>query len=130
MNAKSELLAVYQQWRELTEVECSAISLADWMRVDACQSAKQSLQPLIIRFTEEAVADWSRQGNDRATMDRELRGVIDDLIRLEHRNGQLVENQLAAARSQEAELGQATRNLSRVQRSYSPAPSAVWQSYS
>jgi hypothetical protein len=130
MNARNELLGVYQQWRQLSETEGEAIQASDWRRVDACQSAKQSLQPLIIKFTGEAQEDWVRAGIDKSVMEREIRAVVDDLIRLEHRNGEWVCRQQTAARSQECELEKSTRNLSRVQRSYSPAPSAVWQSYS
>ena len=130
MNARNELLAVFDQWRQLTETEGDAIKLADWPQVDACQNAKQRLQPLIIRFTGEAQAESARLGVDRSMMEREIRGVVDHLIRLEHRNGEWVSDCRRAAQGREGNLEQATRNLSRVQKSYAPPRSAVWQSYS
>lgn len=129
MSARNELLAAYSQWRQWTEAEGEAIAAANWQRAGECQNAKKLLGSLIIGCTQTAQAESEREGSDWAEVQRELRPVVELLITLETRNGEVLATQRRAAEEQRAQLESTRRNLRRV-RSYAPAREMAWESYS
>lgn len=121
MNPISELTALYEQWRSLTEAEGQAIEATAWVQVEQYQSAKGRLQPRIAEVTQRL---------DASTLEREFRAVVEGLMRLEHRNNALLQRQRHAAERQKQELDRTSRNLRQIHKSYVPPVRTHWQSYS
>jgi hypothetical protein len=121
MNAMSELAALYEQWRSLTDDEGKAIEAAAWIQVEQYQTAKGRLQP---RITEVI------QRLDAVVLEREFRPVVEELMRLEQRNSALLQRQRSAAERQRQELARASRNLRQIHKSYVPPVRTHWHSYS
>jgi hypothetical protein len=121
MNAVSELTALYEQWQSLTESESQAIEAAAWVQVEQYQAAKSRLQPRITEVTQRL---------DATVLEREFRPVIEELIRLEHRNNALLQQQRSAAERQRQELDRTSRSLRQIHKSYVPPVRTHWQSYS
>lgn len=130
MIAKKSLFAAYNSWEQLTQAEGAAIQSGDWACVAECQQAKQGLQKQIIHLTESAQAECIETGLDTKIFERDLRPIINNLISLESRNSELIAIRRHAADLEKLDLDQAAQNLRRVQKSYSPATAAVWNSYS
>jgi len=130
MIAKKVLFAAYNSWEQLTQTEGVAIQSGDWARVAECQQAKQGLQKQIIHLTESAQAECIETGLDSKNFERDLRPIINNLISMESRNSELLAIRRQAADLEKLDLDQASNNLRRVQKSYSPATAAVWNSYS
>ena len=130
MIAKKSLFDAYNSWEELTQAESAAIQSDDWSRVAECQQTKLGLQKRIINLTESAQAECIEAGQDDKTFERDLRPIINNLIALESRNSELIAIRRAAADVEKLDLDQASQNLRRVQKSYSPPTAAVWNSYS
>ena len=130
MIAKKSLFDAYNSWEQLTQAEGAAIQSGDWARVAECQQAKQGLQKQIIHLTESAQAECIETGLDSKIFERDLRPIINNLISMESRNSELLAIRRQAADLEKLDLDQASNNLRRVQKSYSPATAAVWNSYS
>ena len=130
MIAKKSLFDAYNSWEQLTQTEGAAIQSGDWARVAECQQAKQGLQKQIIHLTESAQAECIETGLDSKNFERDLRPIINKLISMESRNSELLAIRRQAADIEKLDLEQASNNLRRVQKSYSPATAAVWNSYS
>lgn len=130
MIAKKSLFDAYNSWEQLTQTEGAAIQSGDWARVAECQQAKQGLQKQIIHLTESAQAECIETGLDSKNFERDLRPIINKLISMESRNSELLAIRRQAADLEKLDLDQASNNLRRVQKSYSPATAAVWNSYS
>ena len=130
MIAKKSLFDAYNSWEQLTQAEGAAIQSADWARVAECQQTKQSLKKQIIQLTESAQAECIEAGLDSKNFERDLRPIINNLISMESRNSELIAIRRHAADVEKLDLDQAAQNLRRVQKSYSPPASAVWNSYS
>lgn len=130
MIAKKSLFDAYNSWEQLTQTEGAAIQSGDWARVAECQQAKQGLQKQIIHLTESAQAECIETGLDSKNFERDLRPIINKLISMESRNSELLAIRRQAADLEKLDLEQASNNLRRVQKSYSPATAAVWNSYS
>jgi hypothetical protein len=130
MNARTELFATYAEWRRWTDLEGQAIQAANWGRVQECQCAKQRLQPRIIRGTERARQECARLGLPCADLEREVRGVVGELIQLETHNGQVVALQRQTAEAERAELDRSSHNLRRVHQSYGGPRAPGWTSFS
>ena len=122
MGAATDLLDTYQEWRQWTQAEGEAIRIGNWNRVQECQGSKVRLQPRIIRLAGPAQKEWGQLGLDVAEKEQEVRAAVDECIRLETLNGALLAKQ--------AELDQTSRNLKLIHRSYVPAQSAAWTSFS
>lgn len=130
MSARNELLDLYSQWRTWTDAEADAIRAAAWPQVNRCQNAKLRLQERILSATEQWHLE-ARLGGARETgVDPQVRRIVDELILLELRNGELVDSARRRARQQEDELDRSRRNLRQLQRAYAPSREALWQSYS
>lgn len=130
MSAKKNLVEAYSSWEKLTHAEGAAIAQEDWFKVSEYQQTKLGLQKQIIHLTEAAQAECIEAGQDQKTLEREVRRIINALITLESRNAELLAGRKQAAETRKLELEQASHNLRRVQRSYSPPTGASWNSYS
>ena len=130
MIAKKSLFDAYNSWEQLTRTEGAAIQSGDWSRVAECQQSKQGLQKKIIRLTESAQAECIETGLDSKNFERDLRPIINNLISMENRNSELLAIRRQAADVEKLDLDQASQNLRRVQKSYSPPTAPVWNSYS
>ena len=130
MGAATDLLDTYQEWRQWTQAEGEAIRIGNWNRVQECQGSKVRLQPRIIRLAGPAQKEWGQLGLDVAEKEQEVRAAVDECIRLETLNGDLLAKQREAAVAKQTELDQTSRNLKLIHRSYVPAQSAAWTSFS
>lgn len=121
MNSVSELAALYQEWRSLTESEGLAIEAAAWAQVQRYQVAKRRLQPRITEVTRRL---------DPTVLERQFRPAVEELIRLERRNNALLQGQRDAVQRHRQELDRTSRNLRQIHKSYVPPVRTHWQSYS
>jgi hypothetical protein len=126
MNRESELLALYEEWRGLTQAEAAAIEGGNWEKLLDAQEQKRSLQARI----DAATVEREREKAEPCAANPELKETLHELILLEQQNAAAL-----AGRQQEFELerGQLDRsqgNLRQLQRAYSGNVVAVWQSYS
>jgi len=130
MDADQNLKHSYREWRRLAEAEGEAIRAGNWMLVFDCQNSLRQLQPRIIRQTEAARREWAEPGLDVEAMEFELDEIVHSLIELESRNGSLINARRWLAQEELAKLEQASLTLRRLQRSYIPAATAAWNSFS
>ena len=130
MSAKDRLFAAYDQWREWSEKEGQAIRISNWPTVRDCQRAKMELQPQILRFTENSRTEHQQTGADWMGTETELRKHVAELIALEMRNNDLLHEVRQTAEAELAECSKNRRNLKQVHRSYAPAGTSAWASYS
>lgn len=130
MSARTDLLDLYQEWRTWTDAEAQAIRAGAWNQVNRCQDAKTRLQERILFATEQWQTEARLDRDHVREIDPQLRRVVDELILLELRNGELVEEKRREARRDRQELETSTRNLAALRRSYAPSRQALWQTYS
>ena len=130
MNSQETVNALYEDWRILSETEGSAITAADWDRVNECQDEKQRLQNRIIQATEALQKEAVAQGLNPKRTERGLRPIVERLIALELRNQELLASKRQAAEMEKAELERSGRNLRQVHQAYGGARDAAWESYS
>ncbi len=121
MSATDELVALYEQWRNLTEDEGRSIEAGAWPEVEHFQSAKRRLQPRITELSQRI---------DAETHEGQFRAVVESLMELERRNSSTLVRKRQVAEEQRLELDQATRNLRQLHKSYVPSSRTHWQSYS
>ena len=122
MDAHAELLELYQQWRQLTEREGAAIIASNWTEVRSCQKTKQQLQPKIILATDLA----KNEPGGGPEFEAQIRNCVNELIQLEARNSQTLEQRLHEAEQERSSLQQTSHRLRRVQMSYSAARGSAW----
>ena len=130
MSARHELMALYQEWRTLTESEGEAIRSATWPQVNQCQTAKSQLQTRILAAHELFQAELAANGLDAPEHEAQYRKTIAELILLEERNGKFLEAQRQRASAKIRELGRTRQNLNQVHRAYAGSREAAWHSYS
>jgi len=130
MSAANDLMALYQEWRTLTEAEGEAILSATWPQVNRCQTAKFQLQSRILAAHDLFQAELAAHGLDPQEHEAQYRKTVADLILLEERNGGFLEAQRKQACEQIRSLGRTKQNLRKVHRAYSGAREAAWNSYS
>lgn len=130
MSARHNLLNLYQTWRELTETEGEAIRLGAWTQVSQAQEDKSRLQAQIIAATERFRDELQAIHGHPGVEDTGLRGVLAELIQLEHRNGEWLATRRSQAEQEQQELASTARNLRQVHRAYASASSSAWESYS
>jgi hypothetical protein len=130
MTADTSLNEAYKDWQKLAEQESEAIRERDWLRVSDYQNRLKALQPRIIRLTALARQEWQQKGLDRAAKEADLRKMISGLIEIEGQNSSALATAKEGAREKLDQLDLARQNLKRVQRSYSTAYLAVWNSFS
>ena len=129
MSAQNDLLELYQEWRAWTEAEGEAIRAAAWPQVAKCQGAKKDLQRRILTTTEQAQVEAQVSDGERRGIDPQVRRIVDELILLELRNSELVDEQRHRAEERLRDLDQRERNLRQLQRAYAPSRAGLWQSY-
>lgn len=122
MNAESELLRAYREWRRLAQAETKAIQTRNWNLLTDCHLAIKDFQTHVGGLTQEARAEWRNAGCNLAEKERNLQVLVSDLIDLTRQNQTLLQSTVAAARKQLDELGEAGKNLKRLRRSYGLVP--------
>ena len=130
MDARNQLMDLYQEWRTLSETEGKAIRAATWSRVDACQDAKHGLQPRMLSAVELCQAELKAAGINPQDFDLQLRKIVAELILLEERNSQWLAEQREAALAQARQLDRTSRSLRQVRQAYVGDAAAAWHSYS
>lgn len=130
MNADAALAAACQEWRSLAETEGEAIRSLNWNLVAACQAALADLQTRLTQIHDAAKREWAQLGKARAEREAALRNVTSELIKLEKRNLALLGDARRSVQDQLDDLDQSRLNLKRIQRSYTVARPAAWNSYS
>lgn len=130
MSACATLLESYQEWRKWTHAEGEAILEGDWRAVKRCQTAKVELQPRILKETQDAQEECERDGINRPAFDKQLRSLVNELIFLETRNGEMLAEQNENLRAEHAALQRSGRNLNRIHKRYTPGSAGAWESYS
>jgi hypothetical protein len=130
MSAQSDLFQLYEEWRAWTNSEREAIESSDWNRVTECHTAKAELQQRIVRQTQLAQEESKDDQLVRASVDRRVRSVVNELIYLETRNGEFLADRRAQAQTELDALERSGRNLGRIHKQYSQGSAAAWESYS
>ena len=130
MNARSQLLELYFRWKRLSETEGTAILAANWSEVSRCQNDKAALQYGIITAHELLQKELSKCEGDPRMNDPQIRSIVIELILLEQRNGQWLDEQKEKAQQENRALTKTTKNLRAVHKAYASARSEVWHSYS
>ena len=130
MSACATLLESYQEWRNWTHAEGEAILDGDWRAVKRAQAAKAELQPRIVQEMQEAQRECERDGINRPAFDKQLRSLVNELIYLETRNGEMLAEKHQTLRGEYDALRRSGRNLNRIQKQYTTGASAAWESYS
>jgi hypothetical protein len=128
MNARDQLLELYEAWRTLSEDEGAAIRQSDWARLSRCQAAKLGLQVRIITAGEKLDRETTLGRPAAPGLDAGLRAVLDGLIRLEARNGEWLAERRREARVESLSLECAARNLRQVRQAYAPGLRSAWHS--
>src|SRR5687767_8289793 len=130
MSACAKLLDSYQEWRRCTHAEGEAILEGDWPKVKRCQATKTELQPRILKETLEAQKECERDGINRPAFDRQVRSLVNELIYLETRNGEMLAEQKTSLRTEYDALERSGRNLNRIHKQYATGAASAWESYS
>lgn len=118
MNAEQELLNAYREWHRLALAEAKAIRTHNWSLLADCQLAIADFQKLISRLSLDARRDWESAGLDCAAKERGIQVFAHELLDLTRQNQTLLQQAKDAASAQLENLGEAGRNLQRLQRSY------------
>jgi hypothetical protein len=130
MSAEQALFDAYRNWRRLAMAGHIAIGKRDWDFLLECQNVIQKLQPSIPGLHEKVDAEWKRSKADRTEKKNELRTLILELKELLESNQKLLRAARATALFKREQLGEAGRNLKRLQNSYVLPHPALWTSFS
>ena len=120
MNAEAELMRAYREWRRLAQAESKAIQTHNWVLLSDCHLAIRDYQSLVGVLTQQARSEWREAGN-LAEKENNRRALVSGLIELTRQNHARLQAALGTARKQLDELGEAGKNLKRLQRSYGVA---------
>jgi hypothetical protein len=124
MNAESELLRAYREWRRLAQAETKAIQTRNWSLLSDCHLAIQDYQSVVGGLTRATRAEWQRAGLDLSEKERNLKVLVADLMDVTRQNHALLQATLARARHQLGQLGEAGKNLRRLRRAYGCIPTS------
>jgi hypothetical protein len=128
MSAEQPLTSILEQWLRLTRAETAAIRADAWSTLIDIQTDKARLrQPLV-----EAKKEWRARPSwapNRLQFSKPVRTAIGRLIALEQHNADLLAARRQKTQEQLAHLGQATRNLLRIKKSYASAASLPRRSW-
>jgi hypothetical protein len=122
MNAESELLRAYREWRRLAQAEAKAIQTRNWNLLSDCHLAIQDYQSLVRTLTQETRAEWRLAGCNLAEKEQNLRVLVSDLLELTRQNHSRLQSTLARTRDKLDQLGEAGKNLKRLRRAYGGLP--------
>ena len=118
MNAEQELLHAYREWHRLAQAEAKAIRTHHWSLLADCQLAITDFQKLISRLSLEARREWEAAGLDCVAKENSIKVFVAELLDLTRQNQVLLQQAKDEACAQLENLGEAGRNLQRLQRSY------------
>lgn len=118
MNAERELLRAYREWHRLAEAETKAIQTRNWRLLADCHLAIRDYQTLAASLTHQAKVEWQAAGLNLEEKKRAPQVLVASLIELTRRNHSRLQQILASGREKLDRLGQAGKNLKRLQRSY------------
>lgn len=124
MNMREEIAGLLGKWSSLTEAERQAIEQADWKSLAGVQADKKFLQEGLSRLLEQ---DGNSPGQD---LKSGFRLEVQKLISMEMHNADLLSTAMKEASGSREVLERTSRNLRRVQSSYSQKREGVWNSYS
>jgi len=124
MNAESELLRAYREWRRLAQAETKAIQTRNWSLLSDCHLAIKDYQSIVSGLTRAARAEWQRAGCDLPGKQKNLQVLVSDLMEVTRQNQALLLATVARARKQIDGLGEAGRNLKRLRRAYGYIPAS------
>jgi ElaB/YqjD/DUF883 family membrane-anchored ribosome-binding protein len=130
MDVDDNLQDAFREWRRLADTEGEAIRTRNWSLVTDCQKALQHLQPKITGHLREAREEWTRLGPDADAKSTALRAAVAELIEIESQNNTLLNTLRQATLVRLDQLGQASRTLRQLHRSYAPAHPTAWTSFS
>jgi hypothetical protein len=115
--------SLYSEWRRLTEAESMAIETGEWAALSALHSAKQGLQT-------EILAAEAREGSGSPEEGIARRQLLEELLRLEARNRDLLRRRRDSAEREQTRLEQSRSNLRRLHQSFVGEREGAWQRYS
>jgi len=118
MNAESELLRAYREWHRLAQAETTAIQTRNWGLLSDCHLAIKDYQSLVGGLTQQVRSEWRRAGCDPAEKEKNLQVMVSGLIDVTRQNQGRLQSALTSARQEIDRLGEAGKNLKRLQRSY------------
>jgi hypothetical protein len=122
MNVENEILHAFREWHRLAQAETRAIQTRNWSLLSDCHAVIKDFQAHIAGLTQEARAEWRRNGFNPVEKEKNLHVFACELIELTRRNQGLLQTTIRAARKQLDQLGEAGKNLKLLQRSYGFAP--------
>jgi hypothetical protein len=125
MSAEAELINAYREWYRLAEAESKAIQTRNWNLLSDCQTAIKDFQTLVSRLTVESREEWDRTGCNRAEKERHIQVLVGGLIELTRQNQTALLAARHTAQQRLDQLGEAGRNLKRLQRSYGLVPATA-----
>lgn len=129
-SAHRDLMELYREWKSLTESETRAIHEAAWPRLDRVQGEKLNLQIRIVEASQQVQTEMAIDGIAISELEKTLRPVVEELIRMEESNGRLLMEKRQRLEEEQAGLDRTSRNLRQVQQAYGSGSSAGWASYS
>jgi hypothetical protein len=124
MSAEIELLHAYREWHRLARAETKAIQTRNWDLLADCQLAIKDFQSLVSRLTIQARQEWAGAGCNLAEKEQHVHVFVNGLIEITRQNQSMLQAAKTAAQERLEELGEAGRNLKRMQRSYGSLTSA------
>jgi hypothetical protein len=125
-----QLHQVLAEWRRLTVAEGRAIREGNWEFVSECQRALSELRPKIEGLTGRTTQEVTSPPTEPPTRKISSRATVLELIELQRKNLQSVEQRRQKLSSHIEGLSRAGRNLRGLQRSYAGPAKASWSSYS
>jgi hypothetical protein len=125
-----QLVDLCRHWRALTAAEGEAIRRTDWHAVEQLQDAKRDLQEPITQAAEELWATCTASHANRPALERQLRPLVGDILRMEAHNRGMVASLQQQIRQEQQNLDDSLRNLHHLQQAYVPGREAAWHSYS
>ena len=128
--AAAELDRAYAEWRRLAEAEGRAIRSGNWKFVAECQQALSQLRPLIDELTSQLRQQIPSSDPDTCPRKQLTRATILELIELQRRNLNSLEQRRQRLSAHIENLMRSGRNLREIQRSYATPATAAFNSYS
>jgi len=107
-----------------------AIRAAAWSQVAELQSQKTTLQDHFLTATRKFREEASAANPGWKEGETEFRGMLDELINLEKRNNDWLQEQRRNAEVRGGELNRSSLNLRQIHRAYGQPATVAWHSYS
>ena len=132
-SAEQALLALEEllkEWKSITESERRSLDSDDWSSLEDLQERKGHFQRLI-SDAEGCLFSGEMLSSDRKAIEKErLRRWIEELVRMESDNGELLARKLSFADSQLKHSEKAIRSLRHIQQAYGVGRRSFWHAYS